>query len=115
MFASTPSGAQCARATRAPPVIETAAVEATHSPRDVRTYRHGYVEDFQRLPDSDDHSRATNKHVVRRQKNINHYTYYPSTYWTIAIEFANLTVYWNGMEKSCDWQFISPGARYILK
>ena len=44
-----------------------------------------------------------------------YYTYYLSTYCAIAIEFPNLTVYRNGIEKNCDGQFISPDARYVLK
>ena len=41
-------------------------------------------------------------------------TYDRSKCNTMAIEFPNLTMYWNG-KKNCDWQFISPDARYVLK
>ena len=37
-----------------------------------------------------------------------------SLYCTIAINFPNPTVYWNGIENNCDGQLISPGARYAL-
>ena len=40
-------------------------------------------------------------------------TFSVRTCCTNAIEFPNLTVYWSGIEQSCEWQFISPDVRYV--